>query len=284
MGFLDRLLGRDEERPQEAAGAGAVWGERGTAGAPTKSADEIAVERYRYLLRTAPPETIEQVHTEAFGKLTSEQRALVFDELSRSAPAGDAPADESPAALARSATRSELRQPGLLEKAFAGSGGAAGGAAGVTGAAGAGGYGRQAAGGGGGVRGIGVGGMGFGSMFAGSLLGSVAGFVIGSAIAQAFIPDDIGMDQTADANETDTQPDGGADTANADSGDSQSDAGADAGETGAADSSADDPAVLADGGDYSTDQGDDFGGDAGSDFGSDFGGDAGSDFGGDMGF
>ena len=40
--------------------------------------DEIAVERYRYLLRTAPPETLEQVHAEAFAKLTDEQiRAVV---------------------------------------------------------------------------------------------------------------------------------------------------------------------------------------------------------------
>ena len=28
--------------------------------------DEQAVERYRYLLRTAPPETIEEAHAEAF--------------------------------------------------------------------------------------------------------------------------------------------------------------------------------------------------------------------------
>ena len=27
---------------------------------PPRSADEVAIERYRYLLRTAPPETVEQ--------------------------------------------------------------------------------------------------------------------------------------------------------------------------------------------------------------------------------
>jgi hypothetical protein len=36
-----------------------------------KDSDEAAVERYRYMLRTAPPETIELAHAEAFAKLTN---------------------------------------------------------------------------------------------------------------------------------------------------------------------------------------------------------------------
>ena len=32
--------------------------------------DEQAVERYRYMLRTAPPDTIEQAHEEAFSRLS----------------------------------------------------------------------------------------------------------------------------------------------------------------------------------------------------------------------
>jgi hypothetical protein len=109
MGFLDRLLGR-EERPEDrrpAAGYPApAAAERradrtppayGTPPAQSaRSQDEIAIERYRYLLRTAPPEAIEQVHREAFEQLTPEQRQQVFRELSEGAPAGDAPRADDP--------------------------------------------------------------------------------------------------------------------------------------------------------------------------------------------
>src|SRR5690606_40508340 len=53
---------------------------------PQASADEQALERYRYMLRTAPPETIEQAHEEAFAKLTPEQRAEVLRDLAEVTP------------------------------------------------------------------------------------------------------------------------------------------------------------------------------------------------------
>ena len=40
------------------------------AGASGRDPDEVAVERYRYMLRTAPPETLEHAHAEAFAKLS----------------------------------------------------------------------------------------------------------------------------------------------------------------------------------------------------------------------
>lgn len=139
MSFFDRLFGAPTPEPApEPRQAGA------------RSDDERAVERYRYLLQTAPPETIEQVHAEAFTRLSPEQRSLVFNELSRTAPAGEAPADDEPATLARAATRSEFRQPGTMERSLAG--------------------------------------PSFGQMVGASLLGTVAGFVIGSALASAFLP------------------------------------------------------------------------------------------------
>ena len=147
MGFFDRLLGNDEQQQ--------------TPPPARRSDDEIAVERYRYLLRTAPPETIEQVHAEAFAKLTDEQRSLVFDELSRNAPAGDAPRGKDAASLAQSATRSELRQPGTMERSFQG--------------------------------------PSFGSMLGASILGTVAGYVIGSALVSAFLPNDAGSEASADS-------------------------------------------------------------------------------------
>ena len=76
MSFFDRLFGAPTPEPQ--ARDDAPRGVRGD--------DERAVERYRYLLETAPPEAIEQVHAEAFAKLTPEQRRLVFAQLTENAP------------------------------------------------------------------------------------------------------------------------------------------------------------------------------------------------------
>jgi hypothetical protein len=182
MGFLDRLLGRDEQ-PDDRSRPDASR-------APARSDDEIAVERYRYLLRTAPPETIEQVHAEAFEKLTPEQRQMVFDDLSANAPQGEAPRDASASSLASAATRSELRNPGTLERSF-----------------------------GGGQRG-----PGFGSMVGSSLLGTVAGFVIGSAIVSAFLPP---MDDGSSEAGADGSGDAGSDGGGSDGG--GSDGGSDAG-------------------------------------------------------
>jgi hypothetical protein len=153
MGFFDRLFGREEQSnpPVPPSGSG-------------RSEDEIAVERYAYLLRTAPPETIEQVHTEAFSKLTQNQRDILFDRLTQNVAPSERPTDTSAATLAKVATRAELQQPGILNRTLGGSSLS------------------------------GVGGPSFGSMFGGSLLGSIAGYVIGSALVSAFFPMDYGSD------------------------------------------------------------------------------------------
>ena len=108
MGFLDRLLGRDEPR--------ATTSPRGDAGG--ELTDEQALERYRYLVRTAPPDRIEAAHEEAFARLTPEQRNQALRELSSSAPEGERADSEDPRSLARMATRAELREPGSVERAF----------------------------------------------------------------------------------------------------------------------------------------------------------------------
>lgn len=167
MGLLDRLksyLNDDAGNSRGGyPGSGPVPPPRPTRTA-ARSEDEMAVDRYRYLLRTAPPEAVEEVHAEAFATLTPEQRRLVFEDLSQNAATADRPASDDPRTLARSATRSELRQPGFLERTL-GTGGAGG------------------AGGAGAPRG-----PGFGAMVGGSLLGTVAGVVIGSAIADLVLP------------------------------------------------------------------------------------------------
>ncbi|AKT52948.1 hypothetical protein ADJ73_16235 [Arsenicicoccus sp. oral taxon 190] len=126
----------------------------GQAGQPAPSAeDQQAIERYRYLLRTAPPEKVEEAHAEAFAKLTPEQRQQVLAGLAQS---GEKPAGDDPRSLARAATRAELREPGFMERTFGGTGG-----------------------------GGGRGGMGMGGMIMGSMLGSIAGVVVGTAVAGA---------------------------------------------------------------------------------------------------
>ncbi|MBE7190713.1 MAG: hypothetical protein INR67_20695, partial [Jatrophihabitans endophyticus] len=154
MGLLERIKGYLSDDVTETRTTGySGYGATGTAPVRTvppadrmRSEDELAVDRYRYLLRTASPDAVEEVHAEAFAKLTPQQRRMVFEELSRSAAAADRPASDDPRTLARSATRSELRQPGFLERTR-GSGGAR------------------------------SGGAGLGTMIGGSLLGTVAGVV-----------------------------------------------------------------------------------------------------------
>ena len=83
--------------------------------------DQRAIERYRYMLSTAPPEDIERAHQEAFERLTPEQRRQVLQELSQHVPPSELQGDD-PRSLARAATRAEMRNPGVLERAWAGPG------------------------------------------------------------------------------------------------------------------------------------------------------------------
>ena len=151
MGFWDRLMGNDDAaRPAPQPGRGAAPGEG------AQSEDERAIERYRYLLRTAPPETIEQVHAEAFAQLSEPQRQQVLAELSAGLDPAEQPRSTDPQAMARAATRAEYRSPGFMERTL-----------------GPGGRGGQ--------------GPGMGAMIGSSLLGTVAGYVIGSALVSAFM-------------------------------------------------------------------------------------------------
>src|SRR5262245_58848754 len=81
--------------------------------------DEQAIERYRYMLRTAPPASIEEAHEEAFRRLTPEQRRLALQQLATAAtPEERRAASDDPKSLARLATRAEIRQPGVMERLF----------------------------------------------------------------------------------------------------------------------------------------------------------------------
>jgi hypothetical protein len=163
MDMLRRLFGGDEPRSLAA---------QARPRPREMSPDEQAVERYRYLLRTAPPETIEEAHAEAFAKLTPEQRRMVLQELSSTLTpaerAARAPYDEDPRSLARLATRAEMRQPGTLERTWSGM----------------------------------PAGLGMGSLMMGNFMSTIAGVMVGSMIADAFLGNsgyDQGAVEAADA-------------------------------------------------------------------------------------
>src|SRR3990170_3541296 len=114
--------------------------------------DQQAIERYRYMLRTAPPDDIERAHAEAFARLTPEQRSEVLRGLSAQVPQSEVPASDDAQSLARLATRAEMRQPGTMERTFGQS----------------------------------YGGPGLGGMF----LATLAGAFVGTAVAGAFFDND----------------------------------------------------------------------------------------------
>ena len=170
MGLLDRLRGR-EERPRNAWNAPQQQG-----GQQPRSDDEQAIERYRYMLRTAPPDQVEQAHAEAFAKLTPQQRQQVLADLSAEVPEGERATSDDPRSLARMATRAETRQPGTMERTLGRSGG----------------------------------GIGMGGLIAGGLLASVAGAFVGTAIADAmFDSNDSGESSDAAADGGDSGDTGG---------------------------------------------------------------------------
>lgn len=140
MGLLKRMLGLERDLPAQRSVS------------PSVTTDEQALERYRYLLRIAPPETVEEAHAEAFAALTPEQRRQILAELSAVTPEPERPTSDDPDALARAATRAEMRQPGTLERTFGG---------------------------------LGTGGLGTGGLMAGSLLAGIAGAYVGTSIAAA---------------------------------------------------------------------------------------------------
>jgi len=164
MSILDKLFGHEEQPQRQQAPQQPYYPQQQQQQVPpAQSADQQAIARYQYMLKTAPPETIEQAHQEAFAQLSPEQRRQVLQQLTNAVPLSERPpasAADDPQALARAATRAEVRQPGTLERLF-----------GSTGAPGTGG-----------------GGMGFG----GSLLTGLAGAFVGTAIADHFFRGPMG--------------------------------------------------------------------------------------------
>ncbi|MGV8858722.1 hypothetical protein [Rhodoglobus sp.] len=76
--------------------------------------DRAAIARYDYLLNTADPHQIEQVHREAFQRLNPSQREQIDQRMRAELPTHEHPRSSKPDDLARTAARTEAGHPGLL--------------------------------------------------------------------------------------------------------------------------------------------------------------------------
>jgi hypothetical protein len=193
MKFLKRLFGLQDDdpyrraqnnqpyRPQYNPSAAAerqqqISNHYGLGQPANQLTDEQALARYRYMLKSAPPETIEQAHAEAFAQLTPEQRSMALRELANQAPESERNSsmytNTDPQNLARVATRSEMRQPGTMERTFGPQSS----------------YGQQNPGM------MGGGGMGMGGMILTSLAAGFVGSMIANQIFDAMNPADLAGD------------------------------------------------------------------------------------------
>ncbi|WP_378144974.1 hypothetical protein ACFJGV_15990 [Cnuibacter sp. UC19_7] len=152
----DRLTG--DGRPPAAAPA-----QSARPASATDPADRAAIARYDYLLQTADPHQVEQVHREAFARLTPAQREQVQSRMRSELPAHEQPRSSGADDLARAAARTEASRPGLLR--------------GLLARAGAGGSSRGSGAG----LGMAAAGMGVGAV--GGVLAAVAGGAIVSSVA-----------------------------------------------------------------------------------------------------
>lgn len=79
--------------------------------------DEVAVERYEYVLAAGEQDQLFRVHVEAFAALTDDQRVDLRGRLTaETAEEADRPIDDRPETLARVATDLEAARPGSLER------------------------------------------------------------------------------------------------------------------------------------------------------------------------
>jgi len=163
----DKVTG-DSRPPANTVQRASVLPAPATAPPAASAEDRAAIARYDYLLQTAQPQQLEQVHRDAFARLTPAQRDAVNAQLRAELPANEYPASASPTDLARSATRGEAQNPGFLKKMLAKS---------SRGGAGA----------------LGMGAIGAVGLGAGGLLAAVAGGAVLSTVAGPLLEQAAGL-------------------------------------------------------------------------------------------
>ena len=147
--------------------------------------DRAAISRYDYLLQTADPHQIEQVHREAFERLTPAQRDQIQQRMRAELPAHEGPRTSGADDLARAAARTEASRPGFLRGLLARAGG------------------QESRSGGGIGRGALLGGAAAGAgLAAGGILAAVAGGAVVSSVAGPLLEQatNFGIDFDAVAN------------------------------------------------------------------------------------
>lgn len=171
----------DAAQPGQSAGPASSGPSRSIA-APLSAGDRAAIARYDYLLETADPRHIEQVHREAFDRLTPGQREQIQERMQTELPVHERPASADSDELARAAARTEAGRPGLLKGLLARASGGGRGPSGGRGAM----LGGTAAG-------VGLAGAG---LAAGGVLAAVAGGAVVSSVAGPLLAQaaDIGVD------------------------------------------------------------------------------------------
>lgn len=144
-GAADRLTGDDrsqqQQRPQQPYGQTPPqqygrpqqqYGQQQSGQAPQQQhgqpqqhgpadSDKVALAKYDYLLRTSSPDQLEQVHHDAFARLTPAQRQQVRNRLNSELPPHEHLRDDSAGGMARAMTRGEVRRPGLIRRVLGGS-------------------------------------------------------------------------------------------------------------------------------------------------------------------
>ena len=176
----DKLTGDDrgQQQPPQQYGQ-----QQQHAGTPQHGADadKVALAKYDYLLRTSSPEQLEQVHHDAFARLTPGQRQQVRDRLNSELPPHEHLRDDSAGGMARAMTRGEMSRPGLVRRVLGGSGRSGN----------ANGNGRGSAGAFAGGAAVGAGAMAFGGLAAAVAGGAVLSAAAGPVLAGAA---DLGVD------------------------------------------------------------------------------------------
>lgn len=82
--------------------------------APQDRMEDQSVRQYRYLLRTAPPDALEEAHIEALNELGQAQRRLLLDAVQASLMAGAHLKADDVRSIGHLITLGERRTPGAL--------------------------------------------------------------------------------------------------------------------------------------------------------------------------
>lgn len=179
----DKLTGDDRNQQQPHSGQqqpqqyGQQQPQYGQPQHGSADADKVALAKYDYLLRTSSPEQLEQVHHDAFARLTPAQRQQVRDRLNSELPPHEHLRDDSAGGMARAMTRGEMSRPGLVRRVLGGSGRS--------------GNGRGRGGAFAGGAAVGAGAMAFGGLAAAVAGGAVLSAAAGPVLAGAA---DLGVD------------------------------------------------------------------------------------------